>query len=155
MITQKKYMPLLAGVMMLFSAPAMAGTFVSDICLQLNNAGNPNSTKLRVGVTSIGSTHFQLNGVGQFFQAGIPTFSSVAVSGSADMKANGDFIMSLNWALQLDPLAPTTAEIDAVSIFLPAGGGVGNFSNPFVNPGFLATEVHGTAAIVSCVGIGI
>jgi len=173
---QKKYMPLLAGAMLLItSSPAMAGTFVTEICMTLGSTAFPGDVvRTRLGVTDMGMGHFQLNGVGQATFSPAPgqlpiTLATTAVTGGAEFRPNGDIIMTGN-TTSADPAVPTSSEMTGFNILLPAGGVgsyVSNFSffdsaaippgsPPGTPPGFGGQgSDYGTASIVSCVGFPI
>jgi len=141
-------------------APAMAGTFITEVCLSLSSTIAPNMFKARLGVTHMGNNHFQLNGVIQDSGPG-GTSPTIAVSGDAEIRTNGDIIMSASFQGPVDAFPPGAGESDSFSIFLPVAGG-GTWSNvitsfdltvPPVAPGGFDFN-QGTAAIVPCASIG-
>jgi len=171
-ILRSTFLPLLTvAVLFITSAPAMAGTFLTEICLSLHSTVFPTDTiNSRVAVTNMGNNHFQLSGVSQFISTD-PLFPftsrTTSVSGAGEIRANGDIIMSVNSQVAIDDLPTGVSEADAISILLPAGG-AGSWSDAISgvdstviappgasSPGSFQDEDHGTAAIVSCTGIGI
>jgi len=158
-------LPLLAiAVLFITSAPAMAGTFLTEICLSLNSPMALQTLNSRLGVTSMGNNHFQLNGVIQDTSPG-GTSPDIAVSGDAEIRANGDIIISANFQGPVDAFVVGGGETDALSIFLPVGA-AGKWSDiisgsdpadPTLQPPLFVfhDEIHGPAAIVSCTGFPI
>jgi len=163
-------LPLLTvAVLFITSGPAMAGTFVSDICIQLSStvfAGD--KLNLRLGTTNIGGNHFQFNGVIQFVPAGAPPSAQAdSASGSADIRPNGDIVISINDTAQPTSLAPGSGFSDGISILIPATGTGSFFDNFMINDPGNPTAIppvspfhgvsfdEGTAAIVSCTGFPI
>jgi len=159
------FLPLLAITVLLFtSAPAMAGTFLTEVCVSMSSAVVPGDTlKARLAVTNMGNNHFQLTGVGQGASAGPPPGSSpaIAFSGAAEIRSNGDITMSVNFQGPVDVQPVGLAESESLSIFLPVAGGSGLYSSAIsgfdstVPFGAIQGEDHGTAAIVSCTGFPI